>query len=303
MQFDAEFVSAKYAEILAGYSPFVLDGTTYLAKHISSQEVFETNVYTLSLKEVYKKAGIMTEHDCLQDAISKGLWSSEKEVELTQIQKKIQDKRDIQPKLTLPSQGKAVEAQIKGLIKELELKLNDKSALLSQSVESRANIEKHDYIAFLGIYLSIVERAYESYDAFLEQDAFFTNRLIRAYYMADDLNHALIRCAARTTDARFRLKHYHPNPNTVSLHMLELMQWATFYCNIEELSDCPPQHIIESDEKLDAFLRARRLKHQESNSVKSEDATGMTGIVGAQKSDMEVLGGVSTEAVLKVAKS
>ena len=49
---------------------------------------------------------------------------------------------------------------------------------------------------------------------------------------------------------------------------ISFMAWLEYYFQIYQMEDPPPQHVIDNDETLDSFLRARRLKreHEERKS-------------------------------------
>lgn len=300
MRFDADFISICYANVLAGFSPFKFEDSVLLAKHISSSQLFEANAHVVGLREEYKRL-FMSEYDMLKDAESRGLWSRDKDAEITRLEKLIKEKQALLPKMPLPSQVKKVESEIKALIDKMGKMLDEKSMLTLNSFEQHILMEKRDYVAVISIYTHTHSRLWPDYDTFLRTEEKTANKTIYAYYNSDELNNSIIRAIARTTDARYRIKHYNPDPFTVPLHFLSLKQWCGFYDRVYEIEDSPSEDIIQDDLKLDNFLTVRKLQQKSANSVNTTEG-GFTSYIGSSKEDIEALEGISTEAVKKAAK-
>lgn len=301
MDIDKEILDFHYHNILNGFSSFLFDGKAYLGKHVCSNELFQTNAHILESRDSMKKGGVATEYDIINDCISKGLWDRNKDIDIKNFENKIKKAEDLLPKLTLPSQAKKAEVEIKDMYKELDVKQNERFALISQSLEQQLLMEKRDYLAFLCVYKNKETRLWDTYYDFLSESNSFTLGMISSYYSTiNSINASILRCIARTTDARYRLKNTSKTPEGTSTIYLELSQWCDFYTSIFELEDRPDDSIIKDDKKLDAWLMARKLKNKAEKSVNTKE--GFTGIVGGTKEDMEALEGTNRNTLINLAK-
>jgi len=299
---DAPYIEVQYHNVLNGFSPFVFGDDLLLAKHICSHDIFLANAHVLKVKSELK-GGLDTEYDFLKSAITKGLWDDKKELELQKIQKTIDSKRALIPKLPLPSDVKRIENEIKVLNIKIEEIEDLKSSFCIYSLESKLNVEKRDYLAFSGICRQDGTKYWESYDAFLNDSGLTTNSLITLYYQSlNKINNNILRAIAKTTDARFRLKNESLSAEGSSIFLFELKQWCDFYIQIHELEDKPEERVINNDNELDRWLLGRKSRGQMEKSVKSKGEAGFTAVVGGTKEDMEILGGTNTGSVIRIAQ-
>jgi hypothetical protein len=301
MQFDKDILEFHYNNILNGFCPFVFDGEPLLGKFITPYDMFETSSHVLSMKEIFKEHGLLSEYDILQECKERGLWSYNQEREIVLLKDKIKKRQESTVNLILPSQIKQIENEIKRLNQELLEKESIKSNLLTNSIEQKTILEKRDYIAYNCIYKTINAKRWKSYEEFLNEDTFYINTIIPKYYKAiNELTTPIMRAISRTYDARIRFKNcFIPEAKNCSVVFLELKQWCEFYNSIYELEDKPHESIIVDDDKLDGWVSSRKAQNSTGKSVNNKE--GFTAIMDSTKEDMEVLGGISREQALKIA--
>lgn len=303
MHYERDLLEVYYHNILNGFSPFVLDGDLFLAKHITSTIMFKANAFALLRAQELKKDGFANEYDLLKSATERGLWDPNNIQKIANLQKEIKIKTETLQKLAFPSQAKTIELEIKHLNNQIKEIKEERQKLLIHSLEYKILLEKRDFLVSEGVYTSQTTRLWNSYDNYLENDAKNTEKIGSSYYsILNELNSYIIRAIARETDARIRLKTFPlPDIQNVSILMIELKQWCDFYNSIYELADRPNEDIIENDEKLDGWLLSRKLKNQVQNSVNSGEGKGFTGLV-TSKEDMQHFNGVATSTALALAK-
>jgi hypothetical protein len=303
MRYEQTVLEMFLHNILNGFSPFVFNGKVYLAKHISSADIFEANCYCISKKERLKKAGCATEYDILKDCMAKNIWTRDKDSKIEHLEKVIRNKIKTKEKLVLPSQVAQIDGEINMFVKELSAIKAEKQELLLNSLEYKMLLEKRDYLAYVALYNKDKKKVWSSFDDFLDNDADFIEKLTNHYYeVIGENTNSIIRAIARDTDARYKLK-ISPMPQLEQLSVLfcELKQWCDFYTSIYELSDKPDDETIMDDSKLDKWLIARRFRNESQNSVNSNAGQGFTGIVGS-RDDVDALGGISNNMVKDMAK-
>lgn len=303
MQYEREFLEVYFHNILNGFSPFVLDGELFLAKHLTSKEIFEANSFITLRASQLKMDGLATDYEILKKSSERGIWDQNNEQKVVSLQKQIKIKTDTIQKLAFPSQAKPIEAEIKQIKEQIQDIKEERQKLLFHSLECKILMEKRDYLIYLGVYTPERVKYWNSYDIYLENEVETVDKMGDTYYKTiNELSSNIIRAVARETDARFRLKAFlMPELTSVAMSMIELKQWCDFYNSIYELPDRPNEDIISDDIKLDGWILSRRLKNESQNSVKSDGGTSFTGMV-AEASDMEFLGGTKTGAVLNIAK-
>lgn len=305
MKYEQDLLDTYLHCILNGFSPFVNQGSLYLAKHLCSKDIFESNCHTFVKKEEYRTAGLATEYDILQKSKERGLWTWENDQKILLLERQIKEKRDIIPKILMPSQVKHVEGEISALLGQLSEIKSNKESLLFYSLEREILREKRDYLAYLGLRSQDGNKLWNSYQEYLNSDGHFIDQITNEYYTAiHELNSSVIRAVARQTDARYRIKICStPEVNNISIILCELRQWCDFYTSIHELSDKPVDDVILDDDKLDKWLLGRKLRNESEKSVNSGNGErGFTGIVGT-KEDMEFLGATPNDMVLALSKN
>lgn len=301
MDYDKEQAEFVYACVLTGFSPFLLESKSFYVKHLCPRLLFEAHSALMFSRESYVQAGLPTEYDLLKDAESKGLWSSDKALEIEALNKKILERSRMREKAILPSQEKAISAEIRQLEADRFQKIIYRNSLSATSIESKLAQDKRDYIVFASIYKSDYSRLWSNYEDFQNENERFIRESTEKYGQAlSQITTPMIRYIARTTDARNRLKALSPSPSDSSIFLLELSQWCSFYTSIIELSDKPHDDIISNDKKLDDWVVSRRTK--QVSGVNNTEG-GYTSFIGATKEDMEVLGGVDRDTAIRESKN
>ncbi len=295
--FDKEIIECQYSAILSGFSSFLVKKTLLFIKHISPVEIFEAHSLLLTSRARYRSDGLMSEVEILRDCAKKGLWSAADDATLNDLEKRVQTKRKLLGNLALPSQAKQVEGEIRLLLEDVKKKKSIKMGYLTNSWEYRLQQEKVELITYLSIYKTTQKRLWKNFQSFEDEDRDYIFEIMDASSNAlNGINSKIIRYIARTTDARHRLKS--PISSQSSIFLLELKQWCEFYDSIFQMGDPPPDHIIEDDDKLDGWLMSRRKSVQKSVNTNE----GFVSHPGATKEDMEILGGVGREDIIKASK-
>lgn len=303
MHYEASLLEVYLHNIFNGFSPFVYREKLYLAKHLSSADIFEANCYILARKEELKAAGCASEYDIIKSCLERGTWSRDNDARMSQLEKIIKNKQQTKEKLVMPSQVAQMDGEIRQFKKELEGIREEKQSLLLHSIEYKILLEKRDYLAYVGIRTPQGTHLWNSYESYLENEANFVEELTEKYYKTiTEISNSVVRAVARETDARHKLEMCPmPKPTEMTVLLAELKQWCDFYTSIYELSDKPEQDIIQDDDKLDKWLIGRRLRSESEKSVNSGDGKGFTGVVGS-RDDIDAMGGVSTSTIKDLAK-
>lgn len=296
--FDREAVESQYSNILIGFSPFIVKNQTLLLKHLTPLEIFESNTILLGLRDKYKENGLLSEYEILKDLAIKGIWTKSDDLALDSLEKRIQGKRRTLGSLILPSQQKQVEAEIRMMGEELKKKKAEKMVNLTNSYEFRLQQDKVDYLTYLCTYKNVNKKFWKNLKAFEDEDRDFIVEVMESSSKAlNDISSRLIRYIARTTDARSRLKTISIGQQS-SIFLLELRQWCDFYDSLSGMVEPPSEDIISDDDRLDGWLMSRR--KPSSKSVNTNE--GFVSHPGATKNDMEIMGGVGREDVIKLAE-
>lgn len=299
MQFHRETIDFHYINILNGFTPFVFNSEVFLGKHLSPIDIFEVNILLSINKKEYEKNGLLSEYDFLKDLESKRIWIHKDDEEIKAFTREIQQKAKLLPNLFLGSQKKKVEFEIQQLQRKIDAKEARKSTLLANSIESKLQADKAEFLLFRGLYKRDFSRYWTNVNDFNEEDGAFTEEIIGHYFKAlREINNSIVRSIARVTDARFRFQHSQELASReVSSYLLELKQWCGFYDKVYELSDRPEDEVIEDDGRLDAWLEGRRSKAKAQNSVSTKDGA-YTSFPGGTKEDVGELGGVGRADVM-----
>ncbi len=303
MRYEQDLLDTCLHYILNGFSPFVYKDGLFLAKHLCSKDIFESNCHIHKKRGEYVSSGFATEYDILKQCSDRGLWDLDNERKLSVFEKQIGEKRELIPKLLMPSQVTHVENEIKQIQSQiLEIK-EAKEKFVFCSLERKLLREKRDYLAYLGVHGGQAQKLWKSYEEYVNNDANFVDDTSEKYYETiHGISPSIIRAVARETDARYKLKICSiPSITEISIIFCELKQWCDFYNSIYDLSDKPDQGIISDDDKLDKWLIGRRLKQESEKSVNFDSGKGYTGIVG-NKEDAEILGAVKGSTIKQLAK-
>jgi hypothetical protein len=102
-----------YNEITRGFTKEIVYNQTFYFKHPSLSEHFNIyGNYDLIILDA-KKRGLQSEPEKIQEAISEGWWTKEKESEINILNKTISNLIKTKNKLLIPSQKNSIDAQIK----------------------------------------------------------------------------------------------------------------------------------------------------------------------------------------------
>jgi hypothetical protein len=102
-----------YSEICRGFSTDIVENSTIYFKHPTIAEHFSTySNYDIFINEGRKK-GLQLEKEKIEEAISGGWWSSDKESKINFLKKTVQNLFKTRDKLLYPSQKIEIEKQIK----------------------------------------------------------------------------------------------------------------------------------------------------------------------------------------------
>lgn len=302
MNFDRDLVEFHYSNILNGFTPFIFDGALYYGRHISTSQIFESNSRALQFKQEYIKNGLQSEYEILRELAANEIWTFDDEQEIILLESQIKDKSKTLSLIFLPTQIKQIRDEIDRLNEKLREKRRKRQDCLTNSIEYKVSADKNEYLIYLSIYKSQEERAWQSFEDFLNEDSEFVEKIMSAYCQClNQVNSLIIRAIAKSTDARHRIKMCSfANLSNISMFLMDLKQWCAFYDNIYELTDRPEEEVIQDDDKLDGWIETRRAKAKLENSVNNSE--GFASFPGATKADMEALGGKNRKAALEAAK-
>lgn len=139
-------LSIFYAEILKGYSLRSSEsfGDFYI-KHFSQLDSCDVDSERDRHYHKAVAAGIPTEDEALQQSISDGLWSAEKEREILDIETAISRAQETRNKLTLKSQKIPLDRRIKDYAAKLDSINSERFSLFGMTAENFAAKKMNEY--------------------------------------------------------------------------------------------------------------------------------------------------------------
>lgn len=237
-------------------------------KHPFSRDLVGAEFIRLEALERARQEGLMTLPEMEELLVSRGLWSKDKDVEISKLEDQLKGQRAILSKTT---KVLANRERLKNIIKDLESKIweirREKEYRLEHTRERRAEEDRFIFLTWCGTYSMFGEERYwPTLRDFRQDPDFLFRRKVTIDYSIFSIGIPIniIRYIARSSQWKLRYiacqKHggrlFSRDVSDYSVDMLNLMYWSSFYSSLNEMmpEDKPADSIIEDDEALDAYM-------------------------------------------------
>ncbi len=240
-------------------------------------------------QKAYRKAKrlkLLSEKQCMADAIQKGLWTKDKEkliglykAEIKQLEK--------QRNLYAQSTNKGKQIKFRNDIikarKKLEKLQAEHESFTQHSLEGHANQVRANYVLSRMVLCGEAAHLWCTYNDFLdEKDSKFIASIVHAVNMLVFTSEENIRMvarhpmwsimwgAAKTSGDRLFSRASTEYTNEQSL----LCYWAMMYDSVYESMEKPPDSVIEDDEALDKWFEAQKDKREKDRKKSRAESGG-----------------------------
>jgi hypothetical protein len=146
---EIETLRIIYTEIISGWT--FSENKHIFVKHLNELENGELARKRHSLFLKFKKEGLQTEAEKLQQMIATEAWSKDKEEEILQCRYIITDNEKMLPKI-IPAQQSSIQRAIETEKKKLNNLLIEKHGLMGATAEEYAEKESAQYLLYLTLY-------------------------------------------------------------------------------------------------------------------------------------------------------
>tara|TARA_Y100000310_G_scaffold344389_1_gene456906 strand:+ start:1310 stop:2344 length:1035 start_codon:yes stop_codon:yes gene_type:complete len=293
-----------YLDILNGYTPIKTKYNEGYIKHLTVYDSIDTDKAYQSSFEKAKQMGLPTKEEQLEYLGEEGLWSKEKEREITTLKGYVQNLTVTKSKVFLNSEIQRIKLLIDENQKKLQTLILKRNELVGFVAEAYAEKRSNEYFMHQVLYedkefktllytgedfdelddqeLTEIYRAYQTRNVYLNHRnikrislcSFFTN----FFYLADD---NIFNFYGK---AIIDLTH---NQN-------ELYTYGRYFKNLAQDAKSPaPDHLRSDPDALIEFYEGSKnaeVALEKMNKGKGAQGTGASTIVGATKKDLEKLG-------------
>jgi len=232
---------------------------------------------------IYRKAmskarrnKLLTEKQCMADAISRGWWTKDKE-KLIRLRNAEIDRIQKEQERHKGNKGKQIKYRTDMIIakKALNMLLEEQARLSFHSAESYANTERANYILSCIILLISGIQKWKTYGCFLkENDSVFLSSLVVKYNDIKSLTEKKIREVARNSSWSIMWNASKKGGDTLfnkptteySIEQILLCYWSIMYDSVYDSIDRPSDKIINNDEALDKWFDDQKDKSKAERS-------------------------------------
>lgn len=286
------------SEIIKGYSAFEYEGSTVHIKHFGHEEQSQLEGQYEEVFQKAKKQGLPTEKEAMEILKEQELWTEKEENELDAQKKYIDNLKDTEKGLIIPSQIESIKKDIEeaeGKYQELNFK---RKSLLSETCEGYSKKKNNDYSLYLSFYRNAEcnEKFFseEEFDLLTKRDL---NDLLQQYVLATEhLSIRNIKFLAinnmfniyyNILGAKNIYKFFDKPVYECSFYQLNLLNYAKILNSIIENSEKMPDVVKKDPDKIFDFAEAQ--KKNKDIATRTADKQGAS-VVGATKKDMKDMG-------------
>lgn len=290
---EQEYI-AIVGEIFDGYTEFEYKGKPAYLKHFSIRDQRYIHKYYEKYKNIAIKKGIPTEKEMSAQLVADGLWSSEDDDQIAQLEIEVSNLIETKRNLTLPSQKEKIQESINDRSKELNFLKTKKKEVIGKTAEdfgsSRSNEEFIRYIIFSD--QSLKEHLFDE-EEFSELNDTDITYLVKQHESCserlkeENIQHAVLRdffnmYLSQTED----LFNFYGKPIIqLSVYQLKLALYARVFFNIFQYNEDVPEYIKKNPSDLLKFAESKRNSGKVSEKFKASD-NGATAVFGATKEDL-----------------
>lgn len=267
------------ARIMSGYSRLNVNGEIYLLYPPSIEDKYGAEQL---YNEIYNEAvmgGMMTEEEVLGMLVEFGLWNEEKENELQELEKQIEDQKVSLNQYVFQSvQRELTRKHLQTSKKRLSELYESRHAYDYISAQGLASLARTRYLMCVGLKKKNGQKYFEG--DFYNQPDHIIDSIMEEYYR-NLISETDYRELARTEPWRMTwgLKKMGASLTNSSCYSLSpeqktLFFWSIIYDNVYESPDCPPESIINDDDMLDGWLIIQRRKRDDALERKNIENSG-----------------------------
>lgn len=281
----SEEISRIFDRIVSAKAIVEEEGVMYVIHDPNSFYRQLTDYYYQQSYQEFLRGGSPTQQEALALLIEKGIWSEDKEKEITTL---LENKKKL--KQGLPAlEFKSIEKQrvlwmIKITDDRVKLLGKQKNALFLNTAEYGANIARFRRYLFYLTYDLNATRVWNDWDIFKKLDDNFVNRLLNKGYFSEDITEEKIRALARNDMWRSmwvaanKVGNIFDRPlSEVTEYQRILVIWSIIYDSVYEHPDCPAQSIIDNDILLDQWLEQQNDKRNKDKGATSANLNNQFG--------------------------
>lgn len=269
MDEDHKFLS----RIISGILIFDSNNKRYCLKYPSTRLKYESELYYSSIYDDAKFSGWLTKTDVLSYLKDYGVWSNQKEQELSGIKKQIESlKIELFKSLVQPRKQKGIRSKLKGLKLSQEKYLQTKHSLDYMTLEGYCENLKNQFLIINSLY--ILNNNNEMEPVFLDKTNIDYTELesISSDITKHNIDMSTFRSLARNEVWK---NYWSANQEQVFPHAVvdwtdeqrTLVLFTRMYESARGSTECPPEAVFDDDDMFDGWLA---LQHEKNNKEKQD---------------------------------
>lgn len=307
LQNDKNKLKLIFIDILRGYSQAFYENTKIYIKHHTNFDAGDLDYRKEEFKNKAIKSGLPTLEFQEKYIIKEGLWSEEKEKEISKIKQFLSGLKQTKLKLFKESDIKEVQSSIDENAKILNSLVKEKKELVSFTVEDYVAKKVNEYYMFISLFkdksLELPFFTEEEFDDLENKNLF---DLINIYNkISEDFKDINLKRISLSPSylSIFNLC----DDNVYNLHgkgaifltfyQIELFSFARYFKNaVSNSKHKPPDDYYEDPDKLIEWIESSKnmeeVLDKTSKNSKNQDAKAVvaTSVVGASKEDLKKAG-------------
>jgi len=269
MDLTTEEIERYLEQVSTGTKIVDVDDKPLLFKYPAIDNRLGTRrIYELEYKKAIEE-GLLSNEGMRKIIEERELITRKDKLELLSLRSKLEAQKVLLAKTT---KVRARQDRVKEVISNLEVEIQKieykERSKYSMTAETRAEEARILYLCWANCYDFFTNKLYwNSYDLFRDESDYLFRQKVTSEFIVfySGIPTSRIRAIARSNLWRIKyvtsLKTSEPlfgvPTSEYTNDMLNLVYWSHYYQNIYEMmpEDQPPEHIIEDDESLDAYLK------------------------------------------------
>lgn len=291
---EQEYISIV-GEIFDGYTEFEFKNEPVYLKHFSIRDQRYIHRFYNKFKSLAMRKGIPTEKEMLDQLKADDLWSIEEEDKIASLEVELDNLRQTQKTLDLPSQKNKVQVSIDKLLSELGVLRIRRKEVVGRTAEDfaaqRSNEEFIRYILFKDQDLKVHAFTDEEFSDLTDVEVSFlveSNDSCSKRLNETNIQHAVLRSFfSMYIGQTENISDFYGKPIIdCSAFQLKLAIYARIFTNIFQYHDDIPERIKKDPDAIFRFSEQKRGKSSSSSSRNDSDHNAKA-IFGAEKEDLE----------------
>ena len=296
---EEEYISIV-GEIFDGYTEFEYAGKPAYLKHFSIRDQRYIHKYFNKYKNIAISKGISDEESILEQLKIDDLWSDEDDLKIANLQAEINNLKDTERTIFLPSQKENVKKTILARNKELNKLYSTKREIAGSSAESYATARTNEeFIRYILFKDESLEKHLFSEDEFDNLEDYNINYLVKTYSSVnerlneDNIQHCVLRDFFNMYLSQTEnVSAFYGKPIVkLSIFQLKLALYARVFFNIFQYNDDIPDNLKKDPHAILRFSESKRNKKDSSSKSsrpsRNANDSGATAVFGATKEDLK----------------